>query len=71
MNLFRLKKLHFLKFTEKNALRLLKRNGFLSTSIIQYKFGVGYAKAAQMIDALEERGYIKREGNRWIADVSR
>ena len=71
MNLFRLKKLHFLKFTEKNALRLLKRNGFLSTSIIQYKFGVGYAKAAQMIDVLEERGYIKQEGYRWIANVSR
>ncbi len=40
-------------------------SGRISTSMIQRRFGVGYARACRMIDRLEELGYISpAEGNR-------
>ena len=64
MKLFELKRK--LKFTEDNVLKLLEENGCLSTAMIQHKFGVGYGKAAEMIDALADKGYIKHDGHNWV-----
>lgn len=52
-------------FNEQNVLLLLEENGYLSTAMIQHKFGVGYADAAMIIDALAEQGYIRYDGHRW------
>lgn len=54
-----------MNFTEENVLRLLHKNGYISTAMIQREFTVGYADAARMIDALAEEGYIKHDGKRW------
>ena len=55
-----------LKFTEDNVLKLLEENGYISASILQHKFGVGYGKAAMMINSLAEKGYIRYNGQRWV-----
>ena len=69
MNLFfKNKKTRLSKFSEENVLNLLESNGFLSTAMLQCEFGVGYAQAAEMIDVLAEKGYIKYDGQRWIAN---
>ena len=65
MKLLKLKRDH--KFTEENVLNLLEENGYISTSMIQHKFGVGYGKAAMMIDSLAEKGYIRHDGQRWVS----
>ena len=56
------------KFTEETVLQLLKSNGYLSTAMLQREFGVGYAQAAEMIDVFAEKGYIKHDGKRWVAN---
>ena len=55
-------------FTEENVLHLLNENGYISTAMIQHKFTVGYADAARMLDTLSEKGYIKHDGQRWVAN---
>ena len=54
-------------FTEENVLHILNENGYISTAMIQLKFSVGYARAARMIDTLAEKGYIKHDGQMWVA----
>ena len=53
-------------FNEQNVLLLLEENGYLSTAMIQHKFGVGYTDAAMIIDALAEKGCVKHNGQRWV-----
>ena len=55
------------KFTEENVLKLLNEHGYLSASLVQRYFKVGYGKAVTMIDILEEKGCIKSEGQRWVS----
>ena len=40
------------------ALKLVMKTGKASISMIQRRFGVGYARAARIIDQMEVRGYI-------------
>ena len=54
------------QFTEENVLNLLDNNGFLSASLLQRHFQVGYGKAATMINALAEKGQIWHDGERWV-----
>ena len=54
------------EFTKENALKLLGCKGFLSASLIQRHFAVGYGKAAKMIDILAEKGYIRHDGHLWV-----
>ena len=37
--------------------------------MLQREFGVGYAQAAEMIDILAEKGYIKYDGQRWLKSI--
>ena len=53
MKLFKFKRK--LKFTEESVLKILEENGYISSSILQHKFGVGYGKAAMMIDSLADK----------------
>ena len=53
-------------FTQENALKLLEDYGKLSTSLLQRKFFVGYARAAKMLDALAQKGYIQHTPDGWI-----
>ena len=70
MNLFfKNKKARLSKFTEENVMKFLESNGYLSTAMLQREFGVGYAQAAEMIDALAEKGYIKHDGQRWLKSI--
>ena len=72
MNLvFKNKKAHLSKFTEENVMKFLESNGYLSTAMLQREFGVGYAQAAEMIDTLAEKGYIKYDGQRWLKSIYR
>lgn len=57
------------KFTEETVLQLLASNGYVSTAMLQREFGVGYARAAEMIDTLAEKGYIKHDGQRWLKSI--
>ena len=43
----------------KEAAELLRENGEISTSLIQRKLFVGYAKAREIIDLLEKEGVIQ------------
>ncbi len=43
----------------KEALKYLKERKF-STSFLQWKLKIGYAKASSLIDILKEKGYIKK-----------
>lgn len=54
------------KRTERGVLRLLRKNGYLSTAMIQRKFGIGYADAANIIDTLTRKGYVRQDGARWV-----
>ena len=54
------------KLTEERALKLLEENGYISTAMLQHKFGVGYAEAARMIDLLAEKRYVRHNGQRWV-----
>lgn len=54
------------------AVELAKEKGNISTSYLQRKLGIGYSKAARMIDDMEEKGLISgADGNKprnYIAD---
>lgn len=41
-----------------DAKKLVIKTGQVSTSFIQRKFGIGYSRAAHLIDTLEEQGVI-------------
>ena len=56
------------EFTEENVLKLFTYYGAISASLIQRRFSVGYGRAAKMIDTLAEKGYIKHDGERWVAN---
>ena len=64
MKLFKFKRK--LKFNGENVLKLLEENCYISASMIQHTFGVGYGDAAKMIDILAEKGYIRHDGHRWV-----
>lgn len=53
-------------FTEENVLKLFTYYGAISASLIQRRFNVSYGTAAKMIDTLEEKGYIKHDGQGWV-----
>ena len=55
------------EFTEENVLKLFAYYGAISASLIQRRFSVSYGMAAKMIDTLAEKGYIKHDGQRWVA----
>ena len=57
------------EFTEENVLKLFTYYGAISASLIQRRFNVSYAQAAEMIDALAEKGYIKHDGQRWLKSI--
>ena len=57
------------KFTDETVLQLLESSGYLSTAMLQREFAVGYAQAAEMIDTLAEKGYIKHDGQRWLKSI--
>ncbi len=42
----------------KKAMDVIKRSGKASTSNLQRRLGIGYNKAARIMDIMEERGYI-------------
>ena len=51
------------------AIGVIKSNGKASTSLLQRKLGIGYGRAAKIIDELEDMGYIgpdKGQGQRDI-----
>ncbi len=51
------------KFSE--AVKLAIEEGKISTSLMQRKLGVGYGRAAKIIDSMEEMGYVsKPDGNK-------
>ncbi len=51
------------KFSE--AVKLAIEEGKISTSLMQRRLGVGYGRAAKMIDTMEEMGYVsKPDGNK-------
>ena len=51
------------KFNE--AVIIAIQEGKVATSFLQRKLGVGYGKAAKMIDAMEDKGYVsKADGNK-------
>lgn len=56
------------EFTEENVLKLFTYYGAISASLIQRRFSVSYGRAAKMIDALEVKGYIRCDGERWVAN---
>ena len=53
------------KFNERNVLLLLEENGYLSAAMIQKRFFVGYAQAAQMLDSLVKKKHIRHNGQTW------
>ena len=55
------------EFTEENVLKLFTYYGAISASLIQRRFSVSYGAAAKMIDTLAEKGYIKHDGQGWVA----
>lgn len=45
------------------AIKIVQDYDKVSTSLLQRKLGIGYARAARMLDQLEEKGYVgKGEG---------
>ena len=47
------------------AVVLAIEEGKISTSLMQRRLGVGYGRAAKIIDEMEERGYVsKPDGNK-------
>ena len=48
-----------------DAVKLAIEEGKIATSLLQRRLGVGYGRAAKIIDAMEERGYVsKPDGNK-------
>ncbi len=49
----------------KDAVKLAIEEGKISTSLMQRRLGVGYGRAAKIIDTMEEMGYVsKPDGNK-------
>ena len=49
----------------RDAVKLAIEEGKISTSLMQRRLGVGYGRAAKMIDTMEEMGYVsKPDGNK-------
>jgi len=47
------------------AIKLTKERGEISTSYLQRKLGIGYSKAARLIDEMEARGLVTApDGNK-------
>jgi S-DNA-T family DNA segregation ATPase FtsK/SpoIIIE len=47
------------------AVKLAIEEGKISTSLMQRRLGVGYGRAAKIIDEMEEKGYVsKPDGNK-------
>ncbi len=47
------------------AVKLAVEEGKISTSLMQRRLGVGYGRAAKIIDSMEEKGYVsKPDGNK-------
>ena len=42
----------------KDAIRVVVENGLASTSLLQRKLKLGYARAARIIDEMEQRGIV-------------
>lgn len=42
------------------ALQIFREHGRVSTSLLQRKLGIGYARAARAVDRLEEQGLVVR-----------
>ena len=48
-----------------DAVKLAIEEGKISTSLMQRRLGVGYGRAAKIIDSMEELGYVsKPDGNK-------
>jgi S-DNA-T family DNA segregation ATPase FtsK/SpoIIIE len=49
----------------RDAVKLAIETGKISTSLMQRRLGVGYGRAAKMIDTMEQMGYISaQDGNK-------
>ena len=49
----------------RDAVKLAIEEGKISTSLMQRRLGVGYGRAAKIIDTMEEMGYVsKPDGNK-------
>ena len=49
----------------RDAVKLAVEEGKISTSLMQRRLGVGYGRAAKIIDTMEELGYVsKADGNK-------
>ena len=51
------------------ACRFIVEQGSASTSLLQRKFHIGYNRAARLIDAMEENGYITEQNGSKARDV--
>ncbi len=52
------------------AIDLVRREGRASITMLQRRLGVGYSRAARLIDALEERGIVSPpQGNTNVREV--
>lgn len=40
------------------AIELIRKSEYASASLLQRKFAIGYARAARILDLLEEQGYV-------------
>ena len=48
-----------------DAVKLAVEEGKISTSLMQRRLGVGYGRAAKIIDTMEQMGYVsKPDGNK-------
>ena len=49
----------------RDAVKLAVEEGKISTSLMQRRLGVGYGRAAKIIDTMEQMGYVsKPDGNK-------
>lgn len=48
------------------AVKLVSRNDKISSSLLQRRLSIGYARAARIADRLEERGFIAPTNNHHI-----
>lgn len=48
----------------RNAVELGARLGHMSASLLQRHFKIGYARAARLLDTLEQEGYVESSSNK-------
>ena len=46
------------------AVGLTEQFNHVSTSLLQRRLGIGYPRAARLMDLMEDRGYLDRLGGR-------